>query len=178
MNPLSHPGTLQIPENDIEKRGELKSTEVDVTAKAGSDTDVANSPTLDSSTEHDIAPTPVLLKGKLGEWNSKVENLAGLEARGITRVLPEEKHERGAYGYLQMFLLWFSIDLVATNIITGMLGPLIFALGWKDSICISIFALALSCCGPSYTATWGPVSGNRTMVRLRIKHRGDRHANI
>ena len=158
MNPVDHP------ENDVEKRGELKSTEINVNTEPRSETDVMKTPSIGSSNQHDIAPTPALFKGRLGTWNAKVENLAGLEARGIKRVLPEETQDGGVYGYLQMFLLWFSIDLVATNIITGMLGPLIFYLGWKDSICISIFALALSCCGPSYTATFGPVSGNRTMV--------------
>ena len=59
-----------------------------------------------------INPTLVLLKGKLVEWNEKVEGLAGLEARGITRVLPEEKQGGGARGQVQMFLLWFSINLV------------------------------------------------------------------
>ena len=162
LNPLHHPGAIQIPENDIEKRGELKHADVAVTSTG------SHSPTSTSIEhapgEHKIPPTPILLKGPLGRWNAKIESLAGLEARGVTRVLPEEKHAGGKKGYVQMFFLWFSINLTATNIITGLLGPLIFALGWKDCICIVVFAQALTACGPSYTSTFGPESGNRTMV--------------
>ncbi len=157
MNPLSHPGAHQIPENDVEKRGELHDSSINIST-FGSDT---------PSEPHDIPPTPVLFKGRLARWNAKVEGLAGLEARGITRVLPEEKHGGGLMGYLQMFALWFSINLVATNLIVGFLGPLVFNLGWVDCVCIVIFANALSSCGASYTATFGPQSGNRTMVCLR-----------
>lgn len=152
MNPLNHPGAHQIPENDVEKWG------------SDAFPDTANTSSFDSSNHHDIPPTP-RLNGRLANWNAKVEALAGLEARGITRVLPEEKHTAGRRGYLQMFALWFSINLVATNIITGLLGPLVFQLGWVDCVCIVIFANALSSCGPSYTSTFGPESGNRTMVR-------------
>ena len=158
----------QTPENDVEKWGELKPIETNITTNTGSDTfrDAANS-SFYSSNQHDIPPPPVLLKGQLANWNAKVEGLAGLEARGITRVLPEEKHGGGIHGYLQMVALWFSINLVATNIITGLLGPLVFQLGWVDCVCIVIFSNALSSCGASYTSTFGPESGYRTMVRTR-----------
>ena len=178
MNPLNHPGAHQIPENDVEKRGELKSAEINVSTNADSDTPGNTSPSVSTSDQHDIPTTPVLLKGKLAHWNAKVEGLAGLEARGITRVLPEEKHGGGINGYLQMFALWFSINLVATNIITGLLGPLVFQLGWVDCVCIVIFANALSSCGASYTSTFGPESGNRTMVGVRAECiPGTSHAN-
>ena len=168
MNPFKHPGAKRIPELDVEKHAESKeSSEVKVTANtdAGAISPVAtSSPPLGHGTPHDTVSTPVLLKGKLGEWNDKVEGLAGLEARGITRVLPGEKHGGGIRGHVQMFLLWFSLNLVANNIITGFFGPLVFGLGWKDSVLIVIFASALGTCGPAYTATFGPESGNRTMV--------------
>jgi hypothetical protein len=159
MNPLNHPGPHQMPEKDVEK----------------CDINVTTSTTSDTFPDPDIAPSPLLLRGRLAKWNAKVEGLAGLEARGITRVLPEERHDGGIRGYLQMVALWFSINLAATNIITGLLGPLIFQLGWVDSVCIVIFANALSACGPSYTSTFGPESGNRTMVRRfgNIMHTSD-----
>ena len=151
MNLLYHPGAHQIPENDIEKRGDLKdSTKI---TRSESDT-----------TEPSPIPTPVLLKGKLGQWNAKVEGLAGLEARGITRVLPEEKHDMSTMGYVQMFSLWFGMNLVVENIVVAFLGPLVFSLGWKDCVCIIIFANALSSCGAAYTGTFSAKSGNRTMV--------------
>ncbi len=68
-------------------------------------------------------------------------------------MLPEEKHGGGIREYMQMAILWFSLNLAATNIITGFLGPLVFPLGWVDSVCIVIFATGLSACGASYTST-------------------------
>lgn len=172
MNPLKHLRAKQFPELDIEKHAELKEpTEVKVTANtdASEVSRVATSfPPLGHSSPDDAVPTPVLLKGKLGEWNEKIEGLAGLEARGITRVLPEEKYAGGIRGHVQMFLLWFSMNLVGNNIITGFFGPLVFRLGWKDSVLITIFAIALGACAPAYTATFGPESGNRTMVSLHF----------
>lgn len=155
MDPPNH-GAHQLPEIDVEKQGELKATEFNVTTHAGSDT----------LNQNGMPPDPLLLKGKLAKWNAKVESLAGLEARGITRVLQEEKHQGDIHGYLQMIALWFSINLTAINIIAGLLGPLVFQLGWVDCVCIVIFANALAACGASYTSTFGPESGNRTMVCL------------
>lgn len=168
MNPFNHPGAKQVRDHDIEKEAETKqSTEVHVTANADGATSPAatNSPFLhDDGVPPYSDPAPVLFTGRVSKWNDKVESLSGLEARGITRVLPEDKHGGGRRGHLQMFLLWFSINLVANNIITGFFGPLVFDLGWTDSICIVVFACALGSCGPAYTATFGPESGNRTMV--------------
>ena len=107
----------------------------------------------------------MLFKGRFAKWNDKVEGLAGLEARGIVRVSAEERHGGGVKRYIQMFALWFSINTSALSIIPGLLGPLVFELGWVDCVCIVIFANALSSCGASYTSTFGPESGNRTMVR-------------
>ena len=66
--------------------------------------------------------------------------------------------------YLQMFSLWFGMNLVVENIVIAFLGPLVFSLGWKDCVCIVIFANALACSGVAYTSTFGAQSGNRTMV--------------
>ena len=131
MNPFKHIVVNQMPNHDLENEAESKkSTNVNVTANADGETSPAatNSPSIDGNL-HNLDPTLVVLKGKLVGWNEKVEGLAGLEARGITRVLPEEKHGGGPRGHMQIFLLWFSINLVANNIITGFFGPLVFRLG-------------------------------------------------
>ena len=73
-------------------------------------------------------------------------------------------------GYLQMFTLWFSINVVVNNLAVGFLGPLVFNLGWVDCVCLVLFANALSACGAAYTGTFGPESGNRTMVCSGLKH--------
>lgn len=168
MNQLDHLGAHRVPDNDVEKWIGLKSTAINATSNTGSETfpDAFNTtPSFDSSNQHGVPPAPFLtLKGKFANWNAKVEGLSGLEARGITRVSSEEKQAGGRNDYLQMVALWFTMNLTAANIITGLLGPLVFQLGWVDSVCIVIFATALSSCGPSYTSTFGPESGNRTMV--------------
>ena len=94
MNPLNHPGVLQIPENNVEKRGKLQLNDVSVT-NTGSDTDVTAFSTINSAGGDDSAPTLVLLKGAFGKFNEGVERLAGLEARDITRILTQERHDAG-----------------------------------------------------------------------------------
>ena len=69
MNPLNHPAAHKIPENDVEKRGELKDSSVNIILSG-------NSP--EDSQISDVAPTPVILTGRLAKWNAKVEGLAGL----------------------------------------------------------------------------------------------------
>ncbi|KAL8781795.1 MAG: hypothetical protein Q9203_000107 [Teloschistes exilis] len=94
MNPFRHPGVRHTPKYDVEKQSHsAEKTVPNVTASPAS----TNDPSLDSSGQHDIPPDPVLFTGRLAAWNSKVERLAGLEARGITRVLHEEKHGGGLH---------------------------------------------------------------------------------
>lgn len=152
----------QTSEQDLEKSE--GAAQVNLTTHHGSETP------SNYSSHHEVAPTPNLLKGRLAVWNDKVEGLSGLEARGIRRVMPDEKTGGGLCVYIQMFLLWFSINLVAINITTGLLGPLLFELGWVDSVCIVVFAIMISACGPAYTSTFGPLSGCRTMVSAESEY--------
>ena len=161
MNPLQPPGVYQVPEFDLEQGNDWEKS-IDATT--------SERDTIRNIPPSTVPPTPVLLGGRLAKWNAKVESLAGLEARGITRVLPEERHGLKSMGYVHMFGLWFGMNLVVENIVIGLLGPLLFRLGWKDSVCIVIFANALSSCGPSYLGTFSAESGNRTMVRY-LMHR-------
>ena len=89
-----------------------------------------------------------------------------LEARGIERVLPEESKPLTWRGYLQAYVLWVSINLAAVNITLGMLAPTIFGLGFKDAALCAVFGSFMGSLPVAYVATWGPVSGNRTMVRI------------
>lgn len=164
MNPLRDPNSQQILEIDVEKRGKMKVEKSNVTTRSGSDDDTNLSTSAETKVNHDIPATSVLYKGRLARLNANIEGLSGLEARGITRVLPEERHSCGRKGYFQMFFLWFIVNLVANNTIIGLLGPSLFYLSWKDSVCIAIFANALASCGPAYTSTFSTRSGNRTMV--------------
>lgn len=55
-----------------------------------------------------------------------------VEARGIHRVEPSERHSIKKLGYLQIVLFWTSINLAANNITLGMLGPVTYALSFTD----------------------------------------------
>ncbi|QIW99472.1 hypothetical protein AMS68_004990 [Peltaster fructicola] len=90
-----------------------------------------------------------------------------IEARGIQRVLPEDRQPLNKRGLLQIYLLWFSINLAAVNITLGMLGPAVFSLSFRDASLCAVFGSMLGSLPVAYIATFGPRSGNRTMVLAR-----------
>ena len=87
-----------------------------------------------------------------------------LEARGIERVQPHERHILTWRGYVSVFCLWFSINLAAVNITLGMLASTVFALSFKDASLCAVFGSLTGSMATAYIATFGPVSGNRSMV--------------
>lgn len=115
-----------------------------------------------SSEPFDVSSVPG--PGRLARWNTWIENLAGFEARGIVRVSPEERHAGSVLGYAQMAMLWFSMNVTANNLAIGLLGPLVFNLGFVDSAMMATFGSLLGSAPTAYMSIWGPRSGNRTMV--------------
>ncbi len=90
-----------------------------------------------------------------------------IETRGIQRVEDHEKEHISWFAYFQVFVLWVSINLAINNVTLGMLGPAIYELSFADSsICAALGALVGSL-PVAWIATWGPVSGIRTMVWQR-----------
>ncbi|KAL8763248.1 MAG: hypothetical protein Q9184_000888 [Pyrenodesmia sp. 2 TL-2023] len=110
---------------------------------------------------------PIHVPPKLSKWNQRIEGLAGLEARGITRVLPEERQKASIIGYVQMALLWFSANISANNLAVGTLGPLLFGLGFLDSAMCAVFGIMVGSAVTAYMSIWGAQSGNRTMIVAR-----------
>lgn len=90
-----------------------------------------------------------------------------LEARGIQRVEPHERHDLKILGYTQIGMFWFSINLAANNITLGMLGPAVFYLSFLDASLCAVFGMLLGCLPVGYIATLGPPSGNRSMIIAR-----------
>lgn len=129
--------------------------------------DISSKSTSSENVHEPIASTHV--PPKLSKWNRRIESLAGLEARGITRVLPEERHEASVVGYVQMAILWFSANVSANNLAVGMLGPLLFKLGFLDSAMCAVFGIMVGSAVTAYTSIWGSQSGNRTMVSRSAK---------
>ncbi|KAK4033944.1 permease for cytosine/purines, uracil, thiamine, allantoin-domain-containing protein [Parachaetomium inaequale] len=144
---------------DLE-RGEKSSPEpVQVTTATSSRASISISTTP-------LTESPVL--DALRRINNRIEGLSGFEARGITRVLPEERKPASALADLQVFLFWFGANISANNMTTGLFGPLIFNLGFRDSVLCAVFGCFLGSASTAYMAMWGPCSGNRTMVVLRF----------
>jgi NCS1 nucleoside transporter family len=89
------------------------------------------------------------------------------EIRGIQRVEEHEREHITWRAYLQVFVLWVSVNLAVNNLTLGMLGPAVYELSFTDSsLCASLGAL-LGSIPVAWIATWGPLSGNRTMVFSR-----------
>ncbi|RMY45685.1 hypothetical protein D0863_15994 [Hortaea werneckii] len=102
-------------------------------------------------------------------WRSVERTLVqyNLEARGIQRVLPDERHDMRQLGYIQIAILWFSVNLTANNLTLGMLGPAVYYLPFLDSCLCAVFGAIVGSLPVAYIATFGPRSGNRTMVFAR-----------
>ena len=124
---------------------------------------------LDAPPLSSTLPPPSSFARKIGRYTKIVElNLVkyNLEARGIQRVEPHETHDLFWKRYLQVFLLWFSINLAAVNTTLGMLAPTVYALSFKDAALCAVFGSLTGSLPVAYIATWGPISGNRSLVSL------------
>ncbi|KAF1954941.1 hypothetical protein CC80DRAFT_549660 [Byssothecium circinans] len=120
--------------------------------------------------ESSAGPSEETFAGRVQlKWKSWERQLAeyNLEARGIQRVEPDERHDLRSLGYGQIAIFWFSINLAANNVTLGMLGPAVFELGFIDSCLCAVFGMLVGCLPVAYLATMGPKSGNRTMVFSR-----------
>lgn len=95
-------------------------------------------------------------------WAQKFGIDLGLETRGIRRVEPGE--QTGIMTFPQVALMWFSLNTASQNIALGALGNEIFGLGFYDASLLAVFASLLGSFPVAYAATWGAISGNRTMV--------------
>ncbi|EAQ88638.1 hypothetical protein CHGG_05257 [Chaetomium globosum CBS 148.51] len=151
---------MATPTSDIEKGESAVATAVPMTAVTSTSTSIAG-----------IPPPPnrrLPILDTLRRINNWIEGLSGFEARGITRVLPQERKPASTLADLQVFILWFGANISANNMTTGLFGPLVFNLGFRDSVLCAIFGCFLGCASTGYMAMWGPCSGNRTMVVLRF----------
>lgn len=144
----------EIPPADLEKSGAALNV-----SSIGNSVEKTAFGSSSSSPPH-LIPVPTRFQA----WNNRIESLAGLEARGIVRVQPEERQLPSKLGYAQMAILWFSANIVANNLAVGMLGPLLFDLGFLDSAMIATFGSLLGSIPTAYMSIWGAQSGNRTMV--------------
>lgn len=82
-----------------------------------------------------ISEEPISEQTQLHRWLNKLDRIPGLETRGIERVPEDYRHRKvTTASYVQMFLIWFSINASANNITLGILGPVAYGLGFHDAI--------------------------------------------
>jgi hypothetical protein len=98
------------------------------------------------------------------QWTKRVEQVLGLEARGIHRVKANEQTSKTTLKFMHIVVLWFSINTASQNITLASIGQEVYGLGFVDATLCSVFGAILGSIPVAYTAGWGPWSGNRTMV--------------
>lgn len=109
-------------------------------------------------------PSPKQTNNVFDRFNARLASLNLFESRGIERVPEDHRQVMTAADYMQMSLLWFSTNLTANNMAIGMLGPTSYSLSFVDSALCATFGALLGAAGVAYMGTFGPVSGNRTLV--------------
>ncbi|CAG8427253.1 unnamed protein product [Penicillium salamii] len=100
-------------------------------------------------------------------WQKCIASLKGGENRGIERIPPEEREPVTSSTTLHMFLMWFSMTLATNNIVVGSMGTLVLGLSFKDAALCGVFGCLLGTTIIGYISTWGPKSGNRTLIAAR-----------
>lgn len=92
----------------------------------------------------------------------------GVESKGIHRYLPSERYDGNSWGpYVSTLGLWISGCGGLTSMSSYFLGPLIFGLGYKDTLICGIFGTLAGCLVAAYCSTMGPRSGLRQMCSAR-----------
>lgn len=108
---------------------------------------------------------PLPTDNKALQWLKRFEHLLGLEVRGIHRVHSSEQSAKTTLSFLNIVVLWFSINTAPQNITLASIGQEVYGLGFVDATLCSVFGAVLGSIPVAYTAGWGPWSGNRTLVR-------------
>lgn len=107
---------------------------------------------------------PVLDTKPRSIWEKVKACFKGAESRGIEPVLPEERQPVTPSTSLHMLLMWFSMTLATNNIIVGSMGTLVLGLSFKDAAICAVLGNTVGATTVGYVSTWGPRSGNRTLV--------------
>lgn len=129
------------------------------------------SPSLHSVSHFELENTPsseisdpVLESKTQSRYQRWKASLKAGESRGIEPVPLEERQPVTPSTSLHMLLMWFSMTLATNNIIVGSLGTLVLGLSFKDAAISAVLGNLLGASTVAYMSTWGPRSGNRTLV--------------
>ncbi|KAJ3811650.1 permease for cytosine/purines, uracil, thiamine, allantoin-domain-containing protein [Lentinula aff. lateritia] len=89
----------------------------------------------------------------------------GVEARGIERVLPDERTQTSP---LAPFWMWLAANMTISTFAIGVLAQSIFFLGLKEAALTIIFFNLLCTLPVAYFSTWGPKLGLRQLTLSRF----------
>ncbi|KAF9893602.1 hypothetical protein FE257_010914 [Aspergillus nanangensis] len=115
----------------------------------------------------ELMVTEVIQPSKFRRTIEAFARISGLETRGIEPVPIDERLPSTSNNYIQIFLLWLSSSLTGNNILVGLYGPSFYGLNWTDAAICAVFGVFLGSFAVGYMSTWGPRSGNRTLVMTR-----------
>lgn len=105
---------------------------------------------------------------RLERFSQRLDSL-GIELRGIHRTTASERKSGDMRQVLMMVLFWMAGCGGLPSMSGYFLGPLVFELGFKDSISAAIAGTFLGTGVCAYGATMGPRSGLRQMVGCRFQ---------
>ncbi|KAF2136823.1 uncharacterized protein K452DRAFT_236843 [Aplosporella prunicola CBS 121167] len=132
------------------------------------DPEKATTTTTNATTHTTPSPTvTVITPPKHTQCLSLLARLTRFETHGIARVPPSERQAPSKINYAQIALLWFSANTTANNLAVGLMGPLVFGLGFTDAALCAVFGAVLGALSTAYMGVWGAPSGLRTVVLLR-----------
>ncbi|KAI9648353.1 hypothetical protein NHQ30_002986 [Ciborinia camelliae] len=161
MSPLEQTASSHR-EHDVEK-----GTDTSAMPSPSTHTPLALSPSK-SPTHPVTIPASLPSKNRFFSLTTRIENYFGLEARGIHRVLPAEQTTKTTLSFLQIVVLWFSINTAPQNITLASIGASVYGLGFLDATLCSVFGAIVGVLPVAYVAGWGPWSGNRTLICARF----------
>ncbi|KAB8238919.1 hypothetical protein ETB97_007611 [Aspergillus alliaceus] len=125
------------------------------------------SPSLQSVTQEELGDQTPLNAHHRSRYQRWAGNIKGLEARGIERIPVEERLKANPSISLHMLLMWFSMGMSLNNMVVGSMGTLVMKLSFADAALCAIFGNLLGGLTVGYMSTWGPRSGNRTLIVTR-----------
>lgn len=97
-------------------------------------------------------------------WQKCLDKLKQSEAHGIRQVPMEDRQPVTASTSMHMLLMWFSMTLATNNIVVGSMGTLVLGMRFRDAAFCAVFGNLLGAATVACISTWGPQSGNRTLV--------------
>jgi hypothetical protein len=140
---------------DVEKAHDSPS------AESASQFELDKSASNSSSNDTDLVkPDPI----PQSRWKRWIACLQNVETRGVGPIPIEEREQITKSTTLHMLLMWFSMTLATNNIIVGSMGTLVLGLSFRDAALCAVLGCLAGNCTVGFMSTWGPKSGNRTLV--------------